>query len=82
MKMRNNISFKQASEEVLQDPVTLADILAQRLRKKTKSDKSKGKKSKGEGKSKQKQPQWQPQPRYQPYQSPPYTDLPSIHAST
>lgn len=27
MLMRNNISFKQATEEILQDPVTIADIL-------------------------------------------------------
>ena len=71
MRMRNNITFKQATEEILQDPVTIADILSQPIRKKTKSDKDKGKtKGKGKGKYKSKTNTWQNNYRYQPYQQP------------
>ena len=66
MKMRNSTSFKQATDDVLQDPVTLAYILAQPICKKTKNDKGKGKETKGKGKSKQKTNHWQPYNRYQP----------------
>ena len=45
-------TFKQATEEILQDPVTIADILSQPPRKKPKSGKGKDKKGKGKGKTK------------------------------
>ena len=71
MRMRNNITFKQATEEILQDPVTIADILSQPIRKKTKPDKDKGKiKGKGKGKYKGKNNLWQNNYRYHPYPSP------------
>ena len=41
LEMRNNKTFKQATEEILQDPVTLADILSQPLKKKSKGDPTK-----------------------------------------
>ena len=70
MRMRNNVTFKQATEEILQDPVTIADILSQPVRKKIKPDKDKGKiKGKGKGKTKNKAYTWQNQYRQQPYPS-------------
>ena len=69
MQMRNNKTFKQATEEILQDPVTIADILSQPPRKKPKSGKGKDKKGKGKGKTKNRYNTWQTNPRYQPYPS-------------
>jgi len=69
MQMRNNKTFKQATEEILQDPVTIADILSQPVRKKPKS--GKGKDKKGKGKTKNKYNSWQNYNRYQPYPSQP-----------
>ena len=71
MQMRNNMTFKQATEEILQDPVTIADILSQPPRKKPKSGKGKDKKGKGKGKTKNKYTTWNTNPRYQPYPSQP-----------
>ena len=70
LEMRNNKSFKQATEEILQDPVTLADILSQPPKKKAKGDKGGKAKGKGKGKhkSKSKYNYWTPNHRYQPYQ--------------
>ena len=65
MQMRNNMTFKQATEEILQDPVTIADILSQPPRKKPKSGKGKDKKGKGKGKTKNKYITWNTNPRYQ-----------------
>ena len=70
MRMRTNVTFKQATEEILQDPVIIADILSQPPRKKPRLEKGKTKKGKGKGKNKTKYNQWNYQPRYQPYQPP------------
>ena len=71
MRLRNNITFKQATEEILQDPVAIADILSQPVRKKPKSDKEKGKiKGKGQGKAKTKSLPWSNPYRQHPYQTP------------
>ena len=66
LEMRNNKSFKQATE----DPVTLAGILSQPPKKKAKGDKGGKAKGKGKGKhkSKSKYNYWTPNHRYQPYQ--------------
>ena len=73
MRLRNNVTFKQATEEILQDPVTIADILSQPVRKKPRFDKDKGKiKGKGKGKTKNKSHTWPPQYRQQPYTSASY----------
>ena len=70
MRMRNNITFKQATEEILQDPYHCRHPVTTN-RKKTKSDKDKGKtKGKGKGKYKSKINTWQNNYRYQPYQQP------------
>ena len=81
MRLRNNVTFKQATEEILQDPVTIADILSQPVRKKPRFDKDKGKiKGKGKGKTKNKSYTRQPQYRQQPYTS--ASNLPISAATT
>ena len=69
LEMRNNQTFKQATEEILQDPVTLADILSQPLKKRSKGEKGGKAKGKGKGKTKTKSKYqyWTPSHRYQPY---------------
>ena len=78
MEMRNGKTFKQSTTEILQDPVSLADILSQPLKKRAKGDK--GPKGKGKGKNKSKTkakgPTWTPNIRYQPYQPTTYQPFP------
>ena len=45
MQMRNNMTFKQATEEILQDPVTIADILSQPPRKKPRAERARTRKA-------------------------------------
>ena len=73
MQMRRGVTFKQASQDVIQDTVQLTDILTQPSPKKPRRDSSPYKGGKGKGKGKQ---LWRPSRFNRRYQNQPYNSTP------
>jgi len=73
MQMRGGVTFKQASQDVIQDTVQLTDILTQPSPKKPRRESSPYKGGKGKGKGKQ---YWRPSRFNRRYQNQPYHNPP------
>ena len=73
MQMRGGVTFKQASQDVIQDTVQLTDILTQPSPKKPRRESSPYKGGKGKGKGKQ---YWRPSRFNRRYQNQPYHNAP------
>ena len=73
MQMRGGVTFKQASQDVIQDTVQLTDILTQPSPKKQRRESSPYKGGKGKGKGKQ---YWRPSRFNRRYQNQPYHNAP------
>ena len=73
MQMRGGVTFKQASQDVIQDTVQLTDILTQPSPKKPRRESSPYKGGKGKGKGKQ---YWRPSRFNRRYQQQPYHNPP------